>query len=168
MAPPPPRKKLLPRGRRTQQHLATRERPGEIVVVLWFLGFFLFQYAAGGLMVMFWVFKGLTPLALLFLLFPIWLGACFLGLLKGTRWGWWLSCVTLGIFTVLLLFTAVLSMIEGRDEMTFSNSLVGMIFTSVFSLITGAPFLLLVKARQRYMSLSATSNAGKDLPDTSP
>lgn len=97
--------------------------------------------------------KGLTPLALLYLLCPAWLGACFVGLLKGTRWGWWSTCITLGLFTVLCLLATVLSLIEGRDEMTFSNSLFGMIFMAVFSLITGAPFLLLVKGRRRYWAV---------------
>jgi hypothetical protein len=152
---PAPRR-LRPRGRRTQQHLTSRERPGEITVVLWFLGFGLFQYLAGSIMIVVWVLKGLTPLALFYLLFPAWLGACFFGLWKGTRWGWWSTCITLGLFTVVCLLSVVLSMIEGRDDMTFSNSLFGMVFMAVFSLITGAPFLLLVKARRRYWAVYAS------------
>jgi hypothetical protein len=147
----------------TARHLATREHPGEVTLVLGFLGFFVVVSALNAAYCLLvpppapsfaaeqaWVAVGNGVAAL-------WLGACFLGLRRGAAWGWWLSVLSFGLFTTLCLLAVVLAVLEGRNDRVFANSLAGLVVGAVATLLTGAPFFLLVKARRRYLEWRALS-----------
>jgi hypothetical protein len=145
---------IRPRGPRTAQHLATRERPGEITIVLWFHAFLALNALAAVLLVTLSpLIPGEAPMVLAVNVPHLGLHlAGFVGLRKRTGWGFWISWVTWGLTSLGLVLGCVLSLAQ-PEERSFSGSLTGAITFGVFGLMFAAPFLLLTKARRRYFGM---------------
>lgn len=149
------------RGSRTKEHLASRELPGEIKVVLGIS-------AAIGVL-------GLVNVVLCFIIpsrdktqtglvaaanlaGALLMGTVFLGLLRRTRWGWWLATILFGLLLGLYAVGAVASMVESisrRDAPApFFGSGCGSVAITAFAVVLGAPFWLLLRCRRRYFQLA--------------
>ncbi len=147
---------IRPRGPRTAQHLATRERPGEVTLVLWFTGFLALNSVASCGLALFLLSEIPGETAIVWSIHVPLLAAfvaAFIGLRRRTGWGFWLSCAIWGSATLGLALGCLLSLLN-PEEKSFFGSLTGAVTFGVFSLFSLAPFLLLAKARRRYFGAS--------------
>jgi hypothetical protein len=134
-----------PRGPRTREHLAKRERPSEVVLVVGlFAPFTLLALLIGGFVVM-QVLEGTLPRESLWIpLHALGMLVCACGLWRGTRWGWTLGVITLGTFAAGAGVGAAAAALQGGG--------CSAVFFGVIAGLSGAPLFLLAKARRRYES----------------
>ncbi len=144
---PPRRKRELP-----------RELPGEIKVVMGLLILY-------GLLALAATIAGMRG-GLRAILIPAGFfalnAALFVGLLLRTRWGWWATTVTFGLFALFFLqaiLRSLLSSADGSLESFAALQRIGVLGGVVFLGLYAVPFWLLVKTRRRYLASRKVSGA---------
>ena len=130
-----------------------RDLPGEIKVVMGFLLLYGFLSLFGLVSVLFSGYSlrftvVAVPAGLLILN-----ASLFVGLLLRSRWGWWGSTVTFGVFALsfgfLIVKSLISSSIDSAEELVSLGrfgTLGGIVFVGLYAV----PFWLLISTRHRY------------------